>query len=219
MTHNQSTAKDSLHSRSPVSILVQHLNSTIELTKLHWASPVESYVTTYCQSASLSWNKAPIWSVRPDFYYCQTVAGLLMWSALSDERTDLLFTIAAGSCQRNHFRVRVPWDSRPYFIVSDLRLPFLSPLMNRRATVEVFNPASTREGVLTCPPFITSGEPNRDHRLQQFLYYCVLIRWCGNVSSEPVSSNGCLYCASLTAHFRRSGVMSHCSLLKAVRPE
>jgi hypothetical protein len=27
------------------------------------------------QSASLSWNKAPIWGLRPDLYYCQTVAG------------------------------------------------------------------------------------------------------------------------------------------------
>jgi hypothetical protein len=35
------------------------------------------YVTTDGQSASLSWNKAPIWGLRPDLYYCQTVAGLL----------------------------------------------------------------------------------------------------------------------------------------------
>jgi hypothetical protein len=42
-------------------------------------------------SASLSWNKAPIWGLRPDLYYCQTVAGLLMWGALSDERTGLSF--------------------------------------------------------------------------------------------------------------------------------
>jgi hypothetical protein len=41
------------------------------------------------QSASMSWNKTPIWGLRPDFYYCQTVAGLLMWDALSDERTAL----------------------------------------------------------------------------------------------------------------------------------
>jgi hypothetical protein len=33
------------------------------------------------QSASLSWNKASVWGLRPDFYYCQTVAGLLMWGA------------------------------------------------------------------------------------------------------------------------------------------
>jgi hypothetical protein len=43
------------------------------------------------QSASLSWNKAPIWGLRPELYYCQTVAGLLMWGALSNERTGLSF--------------------------------------------------------------------------------------------------------------------------------
>jgi hypothetical protein len=42
-------------------------------------SDSESYVTTYGQSARLSWNKAPIWDLRPDFYYCQTVAGLLIY--------------------------------------------------------------------------------------------------------------------------------------------
>jgi hypothetical protein len=67
-------------------------------------------LTTDGQSASLSWNKAPIWGLRSDIYYCQTVAGLLMWDALSDERTDLSFTIAAGPRQLNHSRVRVPWE-------------------------------------------------------------------------------------------------------------
>jgi hypothetical protein len=45
----------------------------------------ESHVTTDGQSASLSWNKAPIWCLRPDLYYCLTIAGLLIWGALSDE--------------------------------------------------------------------------------------------------------------------------------------
>jgi hypothetical protein len=35
------------------------------------------------QSAIPSWNKAPVWGLRPDFYYCQTVAGLLMRGSLS----------------------------------------------------------------------------------------------------------------------------------------
>jgi hypothetical protein len=56
----------------------------------------ESYITTDSQSASLSWNKAPVWLLRPDFYYCQTIAGLSMWGDLSDERTGLSFTFAAG---------------------------------------------------------------------------------------------------------------------------
>jgi hypothetical protein len=57
----------------------------------------ESYVTTDGQSASLSWNKAPIWGLRLDFYYCQTVAGLLMWSVLSDERTGLSYNCCLPS--------------------------------------------------------------------------------------------------------------------------
>jgi hypothetical protein len=76
----------------------------------------ESCVTTDGQSASLPWNKVLIWGLRPDLDYCQTVAGLLMWDALS-ERTGLSFAIAAGPRQRSHFRVRVPWDSWPYFTV------------------------------------------------------------------------------------------------------
>jgi hypothetical protein len=36
------------------------------------------------QSASLSSNKTPIWGLRPDLYYYQTVVGLLMWGTLSD---------------------------------------------------------------------------------------------------------------------------------------
>jgi hypothetical protein len=40
-----------------------------------------------------------------------------MWGALSDERTGLSFTIAAGPSQRSYSRVRVSWDSRPYFSV------------------------------------------------------------------------------------------------------
>jgi hypothetical protein len=58
-------------------------------------SEPEPYITTDGQPTSLSWNKTPIWGLRPDFYYCQTVADLLMWGALSDERMGLPFTIAA----------------------------------------------------------------------------------------------------------------------------
>jgi hypothetical protein len=86
-------------------------------------SQSQRYVTTDGQSASLSWCQAPIWGSRPDLYYCQTVASFLMWDALSDERTGLALTIAAGSRQHSHFWVRVPQDSWKYFTVSDSRLP------------------------------------------------------------------------------------------------
>jgi hypothetical protein len=94
-----------------------------------------SYIMTDGQSASLSWNKAPIWDLQPNLYYCQTVAGLLIWGALADERTGLSFTIAAGPRQPNHSRVQVPWDLGPYFTVSGFRLPFLSPSRTHNATV------------------------------------------------------------------------------------
>jgi hypothetical protein len=82
-----------------------------------------SYVTTDGQSASLSWCKAPIWGLRPNFCYCQAVAGLLMWSVMSDEMTKQLFIIAAGPRQSRHSRVRVPRNSWSYFTVSYSRLP------------------------------------------------------------------------------------------------
>jgi hypothetical protein len=93
----------------------------------------QSYITTDGQPASLSWNKAPIRGLRPDLYYCLTVAGLLIWGAFSDERTGLPFAIATGLASAVIFGS-----------VSDSRLPFSSPHTTRRVTVEVFDPASTR---------------------------------------------------------------------------
>jgi hypothetical protein len=75
------------------------------------------------QMASLSWCQAPIWGPRSDFCYCQTVARSLVRGALSDEKTGLSFTTAAGPRQSSHSQVRVPRDSQPYFTVSDSRLP------------------------------------------------------------------------------------------------
>jgi hypothetical protein len=141
----------------------------------HSESESQSYITTDCQSASLSRYKAPIWGLRPHFWYSMTAAGLLMWGALSEERIDLSFTIAAGPRQLSHFQIRVPEDSWLYFTVSDSRVPFSSPPTTRRATVEVLDPASTRDTLekIMCLLYtrITRGEPNRDQHLEQFVYY------------------------------------------------
>jgi hypothetical protein len=149
----------------------------------------QSYVTTDGQSASLSWCQASIWGPRPDFYYCQTVAGLLMWSVVSNERTDLLFIIAAGPRQRSHSQVRVPRDSLPHFTVSDSRLPqsggsdpriyipqeqggpvipprhwvpFLSSPTSHRTTMEVLEPTST--GIQSCFVYIEKRSSVRNMR-------------------------------------------------------
>jgi hypothetical protein len=63
-----------------------------------------------------------IWDPRPDFCYCQTVAGLLTWGVLSDERTGLSFTITSFPRQRNYSRFRILRDSWPYCTFSDSRL-------------------------------------------------------------------------------------------------
>jgi hypothetical protein len=64
-------------------------------------SRLETYVTTDGQSAILSWNKAAIWGLRPDFYYRQTVAGLLMWGAFSDEDGAVVYN-CCWPYQRSH---------------------------------------------------------------------------------------------------------------------
>jgi hypothetical protein len=64
---------------------------------------------------SLSWYKAPIRGLWPDFYFRPeygirlTVTFLIPWGALSDEKTGLFFECAAGPCQRSLSRVLVPW--------------------------------------------------------------------------------------------------------------
>jgi hypothetical protein len=94
-----------------------------------------------------------------EIFISQTFADLLMWGALSDEKMGLSFTIAAGPRQCSHSRVRDPWYSRQYFTVPDSKLPFSSPPTTRRATVEVFDPASTRDFRLStnCHAYNTSA--------------------------------------------------------------
>jgi hypothetical protein len=59
--------------------------------RINHTSQSQSYVTTDGQSASVSWCQATIWGLRSDFFL--SFAGLLMWAALSDERTGLYFTM------------------------------------------------------------------------------------------------------------------------------
>jgi hypothetical protein len=94
---------------------------------LFLSSQSQSYVPTDGQSASLSWNKAPTWGLRPDFYFCQAVAGLPTWGALSDERTGPSLTSAAGPRQRSHSRTQTPRDPRPHLTVSDSKTPRRPP--------------------------------------------------------------------------------------------
>jgi hypothetical protein len=96
------------------------------------------------QSVIKSWCRAPSGAHDQIFITILQLGSCFLWGAISDERTGLSFVYAACPCQRSLSWVRVPCDSRPYFTVSDLRLPFSSPPTTRRVTVEVFDPASTQ---------------------------------------------------------------------------
>jgi hypothetical protein len=75
---------------------------------------------------------------------------VFLWDVLSEEWMGLCIVYAAGSYQRSLSRVQVLSDSRPYFTVSDLRLPLSSP-PTRRVTVEVFDTASIRKWLPNIP--------------------------------------------------------------------
>jgi hypothetical protein len=145
-------------------------------------------------SRPVSWFKAPIRGLRPDFYFRTeygirlTVTVLIPWGALSDERTGLSFVCAAGPCQRSLSRVLVPWDLQPNFTLSDLRLLISSAPTTRRATVEVFDPASTRVRLIALAVTVITSlhGPHRKHRS----CICVRIRCRGNVFTEPFPRNG-----------------------------
>jgi hypothetical protein len=134
----------------------------------------QSHIATDGQSVSKSWCRAPSGTHDQIFsYYYLTVTVLFLWGALSDERTGLSFLHAAGSSQRGLSRVRVPWYSRPYFTVLDLRLSISSPLMIRRVMVEVFDPASTRVNcrLRTCSAYNISARTAQKNRFPLLLSY------------------------------------------------
>jgi hypothetical protein len=121
-----------------------------------------------------------------------------MWGALFDKRTGLSFTFAAGHRQHSHSRVRVPWDSRPYFTVSYSRLLFSSPPTTRGDTVEVFDHACIRD--LPLPP--------RDHAARKTqLFYC-----CRSVLPRICLANS--YCADYIENlsFLSHNVIAACLL-------
>jgi hypothetical protein len=131
-----------------------------------------------------------------------------LWGALSDERTGLYFVNATGPRQRSLSQVRVPWISRPYFTVSDLRLPFSSPPTTHRVTVEVFDPASTIpifvfSYILAArtthrkhsPSTVAWRTPHRKHvsRVRLRVHWYVISTWYGanDIENKASSIDAC----------------------------
>jgi hypothetical protein len=139
---------------------------SLESTSIHvfWLTAEPEFYTTDGQSVSLSWNKALIWGLRPDFYYCQTVAvywyGTLSLTRGRVCRLQWLLILASAVILGSESR-----GTCDHILLSQIRdFPFLSPPETRRATVEVFEPASTRDW-LTAPQLASW---DRNHPLEEF---------------------------------------------------
>jgi hypothetical protein len=105
----------------------------------------ESYVTTDGESASLFWTKHPSGDYDKIFITVTQLrvcwCGALFLTRGRVCRFQLLLALASAVILESW----VPWNLLPYLTVSNWRLPFSSPPTTRRATVEVFDPASTRD--------------------------------------------------------------------------
>jgi hypothetical protein len=114
------------------------LLKTANHSLLEWVnqSQSQSYVTTDRQSVGCLGVKHSSGAQDQFFFlYCQTVASLLLWGIISDERTVLTFTMAADPRQLSHSRVRVRRDSWLY-----LTLRFETPPTWRVRSAYLFPP-------------------------------------------------------------------------------
>jgi hypothetical protein len=88
------------------------------------------------------------------------------------------FTIADGPRQRSHSRVRDPWDSRPYFTVSDTRHP-------KPGLKTVFYSLTTLED--------TQLNWKTEKNCPWFLCCLVFIHFSENVFIASLPCNGCYF--------------------------
>jgi hypothetical protein len=100
----------------------------------------------------------------------------------------LSLTIAAGPRQGIHCRVRVPWDSRPYFTVSDSRLPFCR-LLRRAGLRWRYSTPPPHGGLSWYGPrrkhiFCTDQLPSKGHPI------VACVRSCGNMFTASLPKMG-----------------------------
>jgi hypothetical protein len=151
---------------------------TVSDLRLPFSSSVsQSHIATDNQSVSKSWCRAPSGTHDQIFIAVRQLRSCFCGAP----------SLTRGPCQRSP-RIQVPWDSRSYFTVSDLRLPISLPPTTHRVTVEVFDPASTRGSITLTTAHIRHG-PRRKHHFPAR----ALERWL-------LPSNGCcLVCFTVVA--------------------
>jgi hypothetical protein len=143
--------------------------------------------------------KRPFGAYEQIFITCVTVTVLILWGALSDERTVLSFIHAAGPCQRNHI------------LLSQIRnFPFrrLLRLAGSRWRYSI----TPHTGILAFavgPLYVTSRRIEYRTPLPTTRHFlCAHIRCRGNVFTSPLLSNWHSRCAFFVSLFWLSGVVA-----------
>jgi hypothetical protein len=80
--------------------------------------------------------------------------GLVLCEAPSLTRGWVCLLYATGPCQRSLSQVRVPWYSRPYFTVSDLRLVLLVPTREVTGSISAWVPTKLAAVLCDSPQFL-----------------------------------------------------------------
>jgi hypothetical protein len=113
--HNLNSLGDMLLVRQ-IELVIGCFNNTVK-------SQSQSHIASDGQSINESWCRTHL-GFMTRYLLPFTCYGLVLWGTFSDERRGLSFVYAADPHQRSLSRVRVPWDSLPYFTASELRIPF-----------------------------------------------------------------------------------------------
>jgi hypothetical protein len=154
-----------------------------------------------------------------------------MWGNLSDGKTDLSLTIAAGPHQSSHSQAQVPRVSWPHFTVSDSKIPqpggpglhiyipqeqggqvippgtgfrFIRLLRLAGRRWRYANPPPHGEPTIKLIVLVT--EPWHGPNKNFFPHYCVFSRCRGNVSTELLPSSGCSTVTCLHSSFLAMGL-------------
>jgi hypothetical protein len=170
---------------------------------------------------------SPHLGVKVRFFYCQAVAGLLLWGTFSDERAGLSFTIAVGPRQRSHSRVRVRGAYDHILLSQILDSPSLEGQVPQEQGDPVIPPGTgfrfsrllrlvgRRWRYSTSPPhgeptvklLVLVIEPRRGPHKKRFFHYCLFSRFQGNnASTELFPSKGCSTITCLHSSYLTMGL-------------
>jgi hypothetical protein len=143
-----------------------------------YGSESESYITTDGQSASLCWNKAPVWGSRPDFYYYQTIwvcwCGALSLTRGWVCRLQLLLALASAVIFGSESR-----GTRDHILLSQIRNFFSSP-------------SATRTRYSTPPPHLSPLYNFGANQIQITTFNSSPIIPCPSVAAETCLPSRCL---------------------------